>query len=465
MSRRQSSRSAVWITLASLTLPSLLGAQQVVANPSDSVEYARATLLRWDEQLRLIVLDRGGSYYGRTSDRGVLQRFNDRADNEYELDLISYGFSLTEDYSWYRRGQGVRYWGGSVNKLRIVQEAEFAAAVDLGASWVADVRFNHQATFQANRGTLRFGARKGLSKGRVVVFGTGVISARKPETDVELGVMLEPVAETRVTVAVAALDLFNNLIYETLGVGVGVSDTSLIYSAQPIALRFGLDTRVGPFRFEAYALGVTHTTLTVRRQTEPDDGFAQDERFAYAGTMAAWEPSTKSSVGVFATWVRARTNRAALDLGTPEHDFDLTEKTTQLGVYGIHLFGRFAFEGWVGRVWRTEDRIRPDTSVAPSIDYEDRSWVGRVQFTYRAPVGLRIGTGFDFTAIQVIGDDRMPSLQELSKNNTRLRIELGWQLGRRLSIFAGAGAELDSDFEAPSEGAFDGGHARMALFF
>jgi hypothetical protein len=370
-----------------------------------------------------------------------------------------------ENYSWYRRGQGARYWGGSVNKLRVVQEAEFAAVVDLGASWAADVRFNHQATYQANRSTLRFGARKGLSQGRVVLFGTGVISARKPESDVELGVMLEPVTETRVTIAVAALDLFNNLIYETLGVGIGVSDTSLIYSSQPFALRFGLDTRVGPLRFEAYALGVTPTTLTVRRQTEPDDGFTQDERFAYAGAMAAWEPSVRSSLGAFATWVRARTNRAALDLGTPEHDFDLTEKTMQLGVYGIHLFGRFALEGWVGRVWRTEDRVRPDTTVAPSIDYEDRAWVGRVQLTYRVPVGLRIGTGFDFTARQVIGDDRMPSLQEMSKNNTRLRIELGWQFGRRAMITAGVGAELDSDFEAPSEGAFDGGHARLALFF
>ena len=85
------------------------------------------------------------------------------------------------------------------------------------------MRFNHQATYQANRSALRFGVRKGLSHGKIVLFGTGVISAQKPESDLELGVMLEPVAETKVTVAVAALDLFNNLIYETLGVGVGVS--------------------------------------------------------------------------------------------------------------------------------------------------------------------------------------------------------------------------------------------------
>jgi hypothetical protein len=277
--------------------------------------------------------------------------------------------------------------------------------------------------------------------------------------------MLEPVAETKVTFAVAALDLFNNLIYETLGVGVGVSDTTLIYSSQPFALRVGLDSRVGPIRFEAYALGVTPTTLTVQRQTEPEDGFSQGERFAYAGGLVAWEPSARSSLGVFATWVRARTARTALELGTPEHDFDLTEKTTQLGVYGIHLFGRFALEGWAGRVWRTEDRFRPDTTVAPSVAYEDRAWVGRTQLTYRMPVGFRVGTGFDFTAREIVGNDRVPSLQNLNKNNTRLRIELGWQLGRTLMIFAGAGLELDSDFEAPSEGAFDGGHARAAIFF
>jgi hypothetical protein len=442
-----------------------MDAQHVIANPADTAEYARATLLRWDEQLRLTLLDRGGSYYGRTSDRGMLQRFNDRADSEYELDLISYGFSLTENYSWYRRGRGARYWGGSVNKLRMVQEAEFAASIDLGASWVADVRFNHQKTYQANRSALRFGARKGFSDNRVVLFGTAIISGQKPESDVELGILVEPIAGTRVTVGVAALDLFNNLIYETLGVGVGVSDTALSYSAQPFAVRVGLDSEFGPFRVEAYALGVTPTTLTVRRQTEPDDGFAQDERFAYAGGLVAWEPTTRSSLGAFATWVRARTNRAALPVGTAEHDFDLTETTAQLGVYGIHRFGKFSLEGWSGHVWRIEDRVRPDTAVAPSIDYEDRAWVGRIQLTYRVPVGLRIGTGLDFTARRVIGDDRMPSLQDLDKNNTRLRIELGWQFGRRAMIFAGAGAELDSDIEAPGEGAFDGGHARLAVFF
>jgi hypothetical protein len=163
--------------------------------------------------------------------------------------------------------------------------------------------------------------------------------------------------------------------------------------------------------------------------------------------------------------VRARTNRAALPVGTAEHDFDLTETTAQLGLYGIHRFGKFSLEGWSGHVWRIEDRVRPDTAVAPSIDYEDRAWVGRIQLTYRIPVGLRIGTGLDFTARRVIGDDRMPSLQDLDKNNTRLRIELGWQFGRRAMIFAGAGAELDSDIEAPGEGAFDGGHARLAVFF
>jgi hypothetical protein len=433
--------------------------------PGDTVELARATLQGWDEQLRLIILDRGGSYYGRTSDRGILQRFNDGADDEYELDLISYGFSLLEDYEWFRRGQGVRYWGGSINKLRLVQEATFAASLDLSSSWAADVRIHHQATLQGNRSTLRFGARKSLSSGRVVLFGAAVVNALKPESDVEVGVILRPVAESRVTVAVAALDLFNDLIYETFGVGVGVSDTALTYTTQPFAPRFAVDTRVGPLRFEVYALAVTPTSLVVERQTVPGEGFAQDERFAYAGGLGEWEPSGRTAVGGFATWVRARTHRRPLTLGAPADDFDLTEVTTQIGIHGIHLFHNFAAEGWVARVWRTEDRVRPDTAVAAAVDYEDRAWVGRSQVTYRPSIGFRAGVGFELTARQVVGEDRMPSRRDLHKNNFRLRLELGWAFDRQASVFVGAGFELDSDIRAPSEGTFDGGHARCVLYF
>ncbi len=452
--------------IGGVLLPAPLSGQDSdQARRIDSAQVARATLQTWDEQLRLIILDRGGNYFGRTSDRGILQRFNAIADDEYELDLISYGFSLLEDYEWFQRGQGARYWGGSINKLRVVQEATVAAAVDLSPTWTADVRINHQATLQGNRSTVRLGARKSLWAGRAHVFGTGVISALKPESDVEIGVLLHPREGTRITVALAALDVFNDLIYETLGVGTGVSDSTLSYTTQPFAPRLAVDTRIGPFRFEAYALAVTPTTLVVERQSMPGEGFAQDERFAYAGGLGEWEPSGSTAVGGFATWVRARTHRRPLELGAPEDAFDLTEATTQLGVHGIHLFQDFAAEAWMARVWRTEDRLRPDTTVAAMLDYEDRAWVGRSQVTYRPSTGFRAGVGLEFTARQVVGEDRMPSRRDLHKNNFRLRLELGWAFDRKAAVFAGAGFELDSDLRAPSEGTFDGGHARCVLYF
>ncbi len=81
----------------------------------DTAMLARGTLHGWEEQVRLAVFDRGGSFNGRLSNRGILQRFNERMDSEYDLDVISSAFALPEQYAWYQRSNGARFWAGSID--------------------------------------------------------------------------------------------------------------------------------------------------------------------------------------------------------------------------------------------------------------------------------------------------------------------------------------------------------------
>ena len=447
-------------TLAALCLFAAVG---TATAQTDSLPAARATLRGWEEQRWLTIFDRGGSYYGRLSDRGILQRFNEAMDSEYRLDLISFHPSLTETYDWFQRNTGVRAWAGSIDHVRLSLQGEFKALLPLGAGWAADARFTLQDNLNVKRSLIRLGFRKDLFNGSGQAFILGLVTANKPDIDIEVGYSFLP-RIGKLTLAFAALDLFSDFIYQGLEVSPEVADTILDHTSRPFTFRLALDLQVARhFRLEGYALAMTPTQIVVESQKDPGTGFVQDERYAYAGGLVEWEPSGRTAIGSFGTWVQARLERAAMPDGRPEDDFDLTEVTTQLGLYGIHRpVGRFSTELWIARVWRTEDRIRPDATVQEDVEYEDRSWAGRADFNYSASSGFNATLGLDFLAQDVIGPDRVPgNLQE--RDHARVRFDFAWRFGDRAFFLLGTNLDLDGDGRGILS--FDGGHGRFALYF
>lgn len=443
------------IVLALLSMRLLDPGPMVAAQRDTSL--ARGTLRGWEEQVRLTIFDRGGSFDGRLSDRGMLQRFNERMDSEYDLDVISSSFPLTEEYAWYRRTNGARFWSGSIDEVRLIQHGDFKASVPLGGTWAADVLFNYRETLTANRALPWLGFRHTLSPNGTQVFLRGTLHAFKPDTDLELGVVLTP-GRGRLTLALAALDVFSDFNFQVLEPNPSVVDTSLNYTKHPFTIRAGLDLPLGrEFRTEAYALYLTPTEVVAQSQLLPGEGFTQGERYAYAGGLIEWAPSATTAMGLLATWLRATTDRTALSLGQPTDDFELTEETSRVGLYAMHrLWQRIGLEAWIARVWRNEDRVRPDPTVAPSTSYNDRTWAGRNSFIYRADRGFRGELGLDFTLRDTSGPTPVPTLTPLAHDNVRLRFDLGWHFGSRALFLVGANLDLD-------DGGFDGAHGRFML--
>ncbi len=335
--------------------------------------------------------------------------------------------------------------------------------LDLGESWSVAAHLTQEETLERQRTLLRLGFQHEVLGGRARAFLSGTAKAKKPETDIELGFTWLPKLG-RITVALAALDLFSDVIYQGLEVAPNISDTALDYRSNPYTARVALELSLrSGLRLEGYGLVMTPTEVRVDSQSDPGTGFTQDERYAYAGGLIEWAASPRLSIGGFGTWVRARLGRQRLPTGLPEDDFDLREKTWQLGLYGIHRFAdRFTAELWATRVWRTEDRTRPDTSVAPNIDYEDRSWSGRAGVVYTARSGFRADLGVDFVAPEVIGSDRVPG-PAIRRNHSRLRFDLGWHIGRKALLLLGSNLDLDGDRQRSRS--FDGGHGRIVLYW
>jgi len=426
---------------------------------AQSTEPAGATLRDWEEQAWLAIFDRSGGIFGRTSDHGILQRFNAAMDEEYHLDVITSRFSLSETADWYRRDNGARIWVGSINHLRLIVHGEFKASVRLADNWAADVRFNKEETLLADRSLARVGLRHRLLDGRAEAFLTGTVVADKPESDIELGFVWFT-GPGSITVAVAALDVFSDLIYENLEVSPSIADTAFDYTDNPYTARFSLDLPLGRnLRIEGHALALTPTTVEIGSQTRPGDGFLQQERYAYAGGLLEWSPSRNTAIGTFTTWVRSRLDRAPLAAGPPEDAFDLTEVTWRIGGYAIHhITDRLEAEAWLSRVGRSEDRLRPDTTVAANIDFEDQIWLASAGTVYRFPSGFQAQLEFDIADQTPLSDDRLPSVFDAT--HTRLRFELGWRFGSRALIVLGSNLDLDGDDRSPN---FDGGHGRVRL--
>lgn len=442
----------------------LMGLPTAAPAQIHSTEALHATLRGWEDDVRVTIFDRSGAYHGRLSDRGILQRFHELMDQEYSIDLWSSDFSLSEDYAWYTQRRGARWWGGSIDRRSLAQRAEIAGAVSLGETWSFDLILTQEASLRARRVAFRATLQKSFWDGGVLGFVTGWLQADKPDIDLELGLQLKP-GNNDITVAFGALDLASDLIYQRLGVRPDRAPQRLDYTQHPFTTRVAIDVPIASqFRAELYGLVMFPSHVRVISQTATDSSFAQGERYAYAGGLLEWAPTPQTAVGAFGTWVGAELDRVTLDQGPSTDDFRLTEQTGQIGVYGMHrIVSRLVAEVRLGHEWRVENRRRPDPTVAPTTDYEDRSLIGRATMTYRAKTGFRAGLGFDFLGRNVIGTDSVPgAFQEA--NNTRVRFDIGWHINHSAMFVLGVNADLDGDGGA-THTRFDGAHVRFQLFW
>ncbi len=94
------------------------------------------------------------------------------------------------------------------------------------------------------------------------------------------------------------------------------------------------------------------------------------------------------------------------------------------------------------------------------MNYEDRTWAGRLNVIYRARSGFRAELALDFVARDIIGTDRLPGA--FDRDHSRLRFDFGWQFGERALLLLGSNLDLDGDGRSPN---FDGGHGRFLLYW
>ena len=416
-----------------------------------------ATLADWEDHTWLLLLDRSASVDGRISSRGILQRFRRSIDDEYRLDLVGVRPGLTEEYAWWSATDGARYWAGSVSNYRTVAGGDFKARAELGAGWSADVRFTHESFEERRRSLVRLRVEKETRAG-FYGYALGSLLAVKPEMDFEVGAGFRS-GSVDASGAVVLMDYANDVVLLRLGVPSNLADTALIYDGIPLAFRASVRWRIADrARVEAFGATLLRSDYEAFRQDEPLNGFAQHEDFEMLGGLFEVSTSPASRIGLFGTWVRTRSDRTPLRAGNVASDYELIERSWQVGGYGlVDLSAVWRLEVWVVREARPERR--DDRGPADGdVDYEDRAWLGSVAVRGQARSGWLATLAWDMDLRAVLrGAGDVPWDRSFDADNMRLRVDGGWRHTERLRLLLGLKLDLDRDL------AYDGVQGRFTF--
>ena len=414
---------------------------------------AVATLATWADQVWLSLLDRDGAYYGRLAEEGIFQRFNPEMHAEYELEIRASLFHPGEDARWADLPNGFRVAGASISHPHILnvvdwrQEIHVSGPVDL----IARYRRERSLTAQRDYPWVGMRWRDLLGTPWVVQVGIGV-HYFKPSADVEFALARSwrdrGNRRWGLEARLAALDAFNEAIFQGLRVRADEVDAHYDYAGTPLAARTTLSAAASRWRAELHAGSSRRSEVRV---TFPATGlapFTQFERVAFLGALLQVTPMDRVTLAMYGTWARADIERRA---ATPGIGFTLREQTVTVGARTrTRLSPLWAFETDLAQVrrpeWRTpevgaplEHRDREVFARAALVRYPEAGWTGRLTYA-------------------LLDRDAGYLAPWLTARNHRLITEAGHRFRSAFEVTAGGSWDLDNFAQVP----FDGGHLRLS---
>ncbi|MCY3679129.1 MAG: hypothetical protein OXH66_16310 [Gemmatimonadetes bacterium] len=450
--------AAALLAVVSLVAAASLRAQSHAEPSADSPvaetdSAAVATLAAWADQVWLSLLDRDGAYYGRLAEEGIFQRFNPEIHHEYELEIRGSLFHPGEDARWAEQPNGFRVAGASISHPHILNVVDWRQEIHVSGPVDLVARYRRERSLTARRDYPRVGVRwrDMLGTPWTVQVGIGV-HYFKPSADVEVALARSwRDREDRswtLEVRLAALDAFNEAIFQGLGVRADEVDAHYDQAGAPLAARTTLSATASRWRAELHAGSSRRSEVEV---TFPATGlapFIQFERVAFLGGLLQVTPLERVTLALYGTWARADTERQAPASGL---GFTLREQTVTVGARArTRLSPAWAVETELERVrrpeWRTPEGGAPrqhrDRGVfarAALVRYPEAGWTSRLAYAL-----LDRDAGF--------------LAPWLTAQNHRLITEAGHRFRSGFEVTAGGSWDLDNFGRAP----FDGGHLRLS---
>ncbi len=454
------------MVIAALTLATVAHAQ----TNSDST-WRTATLEGWQYDTRRYILDRKHSYGGLFYDRGLFRRLTPQMDHEYELDVFSYDFTLQEDAQWYDEDHGFRSALGSIDVSHFAVFSHVRSRVALESHQFYLTAFQ-QEDLRAQRLFVQLGYSYGLGAGHRI--GARQTLARyKPDLDFTAFYAYKHPAWGSLQFDVTILDVFNDFIFEGLGVDPVHEDTTRSYGRRPFppGVRIQTATWRG-LRGEVYAGRQTESRALVSSQAHHDRHFYWTNRAAYTGILLEYIHSLFTA-GITYRSTSGASGRRAPPASAFTSDYKSAQSTGSLTTYLLGGWRQLRAEAWL--TWARYHDIQEgddfDQALLPqAFNYSEDRLLARLRVRYipahAGPLATLAYIGH-FRSFPT-GKPLDPYLRFLqNETNHRLSLQLGYQFRPGIYGVVGANYDIDGDpfYSDRPLTRYDGGVARFVIMW
>jgi hypothetical protein len=443
------------------------------APPGDSLFATRTTLAGWQNDLRLMLLDRAGSYGGVFNDRGVFRLIARPIDDELDLDLLTFRFTPAEDYRWYAADHAFRSWAGSFNTANFLTQNHLRHRVDVTPVLAMRLEAVQQYTRRSERfffePGLTWQARPGHS---LTVSNT--LMGYKPDLDLTLSYRYARDGGAGARFDVTFLDWANNFIFDRLGVHHLIEDTARSYRSLPVLATVHLvSPQAGAWRAEAAAGLQPANRAHIRSQhLEPGLTFNQRERAAYGGLLVEFA-TPHVATGLTYQSEYSRSGRHHREAATIPMDYTVAQHSQRLRGHLIVIRGPWRTEAW-GTVERNVDNQQGTAfggaEIAETFRFEEVRYMTHLRLM-RLPRrdGLVAGAEWasdhrDFRS----GREAVARYVDVApvRYGARISAFAGYRINPRTMLLAGAGYDVDGDTDRnPRPVRFDSGYLRIVTMW
>lgn len=472
------------LLLLVVLLPSILYAQE---------EESTATLLRWEQHIRNFMLDRSHNHGGTHFKRGLFREHLNTMSPEHEIDLMSYRFTLFEDYDWIRAEHAYQLEIGSLNATDFATENRIKSDIGLDERNLLAIRGYHEENLRAARFLFYLGYEHSFNGGHTVG-ADHTLTNKKGDLDATLFYRYGNLDDGMIQFDFTLLDWAGNVVQglaeESSNQYNDLYEVTHQYERKPYLLSLKLvSPKTKAVKAELVAGLQTYAKKRVEPLTEPGD-FIDEEWAHYLGGLLEYSNAFFTAVLTYQRTFSKLVRQPAPG-SVYEDDFGNWQVSDIAGLFGTGRIGRFRLEQWLWHEWNV-DRLQGENvpgDLTP-LDFENNripfdyvekrvkiksrvlydppvsGFQGGIEFhaDYRYPQGERADNGvrnFDFRRVYPIVRNR----------NERLTMTLGYRFNKNFHFLAGVSYDLDKDKQSGiglpritgTPTWFDGGFGRLSV--
>ncbi len=453
----------------------------------------RATLMGWEQRTLNFMLDRSHNYGGTHFNRGLFRDNINAMSPEHEIDLLTYRYTLIDEYEWHTSGHGYRLSVGSLNATNFAIENKLKVDYSPGSRHTLLIDGTHEENLRADRFLFRLGYEYRFGE-RNHAGLEHTLGRDKSDLDLTLYYRYGDLENGMVHAGITWLDY-------AAGVVQGLAEDSnnefnerydyvFDYSSHPLLFNLKLVTpQLGRFRLELLGGLQSYLEKEVRQVLNGGDDFIDREWAHYAGALLEFtHPFGLAGL----TYQRrfSKLNRTPANGSDFPDDFTNRQFSDKVGVFATGNYRNFTVEQWLWHA-RNVDSLQGDAvpgDLSPDfIDtgrqpffFEEKRLLVKSRLLYGSPTrGVQAGLEFhaDYRYPQgephpdhgVRNFDFRQVYPIVRNRNDRLTLTVGYRFHQHFTLETGVSYDLDRDKQSgigfPREAGtwFDGGFGRMSL--